>query len=158
LSARQVESEVSRYLGTVTLINIGEGTAVGLVAYLLGMPTPVLWGVMAALLPYIPFLGAMVGIGTTAVVALLTFQETGRALLMPLAYMAINFTQAYLVTPLLLGRRLTLNPVVIFLGLTFWGWMWGVVGALIAVPLLVIFKILCDHSERLAPIGEFLGS
>ncbi|MGH9360311.1 MAG: AI-2E family transporter [Thermoanaerobaculia bacterium] len=155
---RQVELEVSAYLSTMTLINIGLGVAVGLAFYLLGMPNPALWAVMVALLNYVPYLGAIVGVAVMAVVAFLTFAETGEALLVPLAYLVINFVESYFVTPMILGRRLTLNPVVIFLGLTFWGWIWGITGALIAVPLLVAVKIVCDHSETLAPVGEFLGS
>jgi len=155
---RQVQLEVSTYLSTLTLINIGLGAAVGLAFYLLDMPNPVLWAVMVALLNYVPYVGAIVGAAVMAVVAFLTFPETGHAMLVPAAYLVINFVESYFVTPLVLGRRLTLNPVVIFVGLTFWGWIWGVTGALIAVPLLVILKILCDHSESLAPVGEFLGS
>ncbi|HEX5760359.1 MAG TPA: AI-2E family transporter [Thermoanaerobaculia bacterium] len=155
---RQVEDEVSAYLSTITLVNLVLGVAVGLAFYLLDMPNPVLWGLMAALLNYIPYLGAMVGVAIMAVVSFLTFKETGEAMLVPLAYLAINFVESYFLTPMVLGRRLTLNPVVIFIGLTFWGWIWGITGAIIAVPLLVIFKIICDHSEPLAPIGEFLGS
>ncbi|HVF62326.1 MAG TPA: AI-2E family transporter [Thermoanaerobaculia bacterium] len=155
---RQVELEVSAYLSTVTLINIGLGAAVGLAFWLLDMPNPILWGVMVALLNYIPYAGAIIGAAIMAVVAFLTFKETGQAMLVPAAYLLINFAESYFVTPMVLGRRLTLNPVVIFIGLTFWGWIWGVTGALIAVPLMVILKILCDHSARLAPVGEFLGS
>ena len=96
---------------------------------------------MAALLNYIPYVGAIVGIAIMAVVAFLTFKETGardaRAGRLP----GLNFVESYFVTPMVLGRRLTLNPVVIFIGLTFWGWIWGVTGALIAVPLMVILKI-----------------
>jgi predicted PurR-regulated permease PerM len=156
--ARQAQSEVSAYLATMTLINVLLGVAVGLAFYFLGMPNPGLWGLMAALLNYVPYLGALVGIATMAVVAFLSFQDTGQALLVPAAYAALNFVESYFVTPVVLGRRLTLNPVVVFIGLTFWGWIWGTVGALIAVPLLVVFKIFCDHSEPLAPVGELLGS
>jgi predicted PurR-regulated permease PerM len=156
--AREVQSEVSAYLSTMTLINLCLGAAVGLAFHFLGMPNPALWGVMVALLNFIPYLGPLVGVATISVAAFLTFPEAGRALLVPAAYFALNFVESYFVTPLVLGRRLMLNPVVIFVGLTFWGWLWGVVGALIAVPLLVVLKIFCDRSERLAPLGEFLGS
>ncbi len=156
--ARQVQSEVSAYLSTMTLINLCLGAAVALAFHFLGMPNPVLWGVMVALLNFIPYLGPLVGIATMAVVGFLTYPEVGRALLVPAVYFALNFVESSFATPFVLGRRLTLNPVVVFVGLTFWGWLWGVVGALIAVPLLVVLKIFCDRTERLAPLGEFLGS
>ena len=88
---------------------------------------------------------------------LVTFDQAGHALLVPAGYLAVNLVQSQLITPLVLGRRLTLNPVAIFIGLVFWWWLWGVPGAFIAVPILAMFKIFCDHIEALAPVGEFLG-
>jgi predicted PurR-regulated permease PerM len=78
-------------------------------------------------------------------------------MMVPLSFVGLNILESYIVTPLVLGHRLTLNPVVIFLGLTFWGWIWGITGALLAVPIMVVLKIFCDHTEPLRPIGEFLG-
>lgn len=155
--ARQTERHVSAYLATVTLINVGLGVLVALAMKLVGMPNPVLWGVTAGLLNYIPYLGPIATVGVLTLVSLLTFEEFGRALVAPGLYMLLNGIEGYLITPTLLGRRLTLNPVVIFLGLIFWGWLWGIPGALMAVPILATFKIFCDHIEPLAPIGEFLG-
>ncbi|HUP00648.1 MAG TPA: AI-2E family transporter [Gemmatimonadota bacterium] len=155
--ARATEHHISTYLATITLINIGLGVVVGIALSLAGMPNPILWGVSAGLLNYIPYLGAIVMLGVLALVSFVTFEDLGRALVGPLVYLAINSLEGYLVTPALLGRRLLLNPVVIFLGLIFWGWMWGISGALLAVPLLATFKIFCDHIEPLSPIGEFLG-
>lgn len=155
--ARQTELHISTYLSTVTLINIGLGLCVGLAMWAVGMPNPALWGVVAGLLNYVPYLGALVTLSVITVVSLLTFEDLGRAAVAPLIYFAINFTEGSFVTPTVVGRRLTLNPVVVFLGLVFWGWLWGIPGALLAVPLLATFKILCDHIEPLAPIGEFLG-
>ncbi|HET7564366.1 MAG TPA: AI-2E family transporter [Gemmatimonadaceae bacterium] len=155
--ARETETAVSTYLVTVAAVNIGEGAVVAGVMALLGLPNPVLWGVLAALLEFIPYVGATVMIGILTLAGLTTFPSVAHALLAPASYLAINVLQANLVSPLLLGRRLTLNPVAIFVGLAFWWWVWGVVGAFIAVPLLATFKIFCDHIETLAPIGEFLG-
>ncbi|HUF90300.1 MAG TPA: AI-2E family transporter [Gemmatimonadota bacterium] len=155
--ARQTELQISTYLFTVTLINIGMGLCVGLAMWAVGMPNPALWGVVAGLLNFVPYLGALVTLSVITVVSLLTFEDLGRATVAPLVYFAINFTEGSFVTPTVVGRRLTLNPVVVFLGLVFWGWLWGIPGALLAVPLLATFKILCDHIEPLAPIGEFLG-
>jgi predicted PurR-regulated permease PerM len=126
--------------------------------YLLGMPNPWLWGVMAAVLAYIPYLGALVGVSTVTVVAILTFDDIFRIFSVPIVYFTADTIQANLIFPMALGRRLALNPVVIFIWLIFCGWIWSITGALLAVPLLAIIKIIFDHIEQLAPIGEFLGS
>jgi predicted PurR-regulated permease PerM len=155
--ARQIESDVSAYLATVTCINLALGLAVWGVMSWIGLPNAMLWGVLAFVTNYIPYLGAIVMIGVLAMVGLLTFDDVGKALLAPGAFIGLNILESYLVTPMVLGRRLTLNPVVIFLSLTFWGWLWGIAGALLAVPIMVVIKIFCDHSEPLASLGEFLG-
>jgi predicted PurR-regulated permease PerM len=155
--AREMENNISTYLFTVTLINIGVGVAVGVGVWLLKMPNPVLWGVLACVLTYIPYLGAVVGIGILSLAALLVFDDLGHALAVPGVYMVVTFLEGNLITPLILGRRLTLNPVVIFVGLLFWFFLWGIPGALLAVPTLAVFKIICDHVDTLAPIGEFFG-
>lgn len=155
--ARQTERSISTYLVTVTLVNIGLGIVVGVAMRVAGMPNPVLWGVVAAVLNYVPYLGPIVTVAVLTLVSVLTFEDLGRALVPPAVYFAINFMEGSFVTPALLGRRLTLNPVVVFMGLIFWGWLWGVAGALLAVPILATFKIFCDHIEPLSPIGEFLG-
>jgi predicted PurR-regulated permease PerM len=156
--ARQIETEVSTYLFTITLINVLLGMAVWGIMSLIGLPNALLWGALAAVTNYIPYLGAILMIGVLAMVGFLTFEDLGRALMAPGAFIGLNLLESYLLTPLILGRRLTLNPVVIFLGLTFWGWLWGITGAVLAVPIMVVFKIFCDHSEPLAPVGELLGS
>jgi predicted PurR-regulated permease PerM len=155
--ARQVEEEVGRYLGTVTMMNAGIGTAVWISMALVGMPNPLLWGVMVFVSNFVPYLGSILCYIVIAVVGFLTFDTLGRCLLPLGIYLLLNFAEAYVVTPLVLGRRLTLNPVVLFLSLTFWGFLWGIPGAVLAVPIMVVFKIFCDHIEPLAPIGEFLG-
>ncbi len=155
--ARQIEREISAYLATITAINIILGLAVWGIMSLIGLPNPLLWGVLAAVTNYIPYLGALVMIGVLAMVGFVTFDSLGQALMAPGAFVGLNLLESYFLTPMILGRRLTLNPVVIFLGLTFWGWLWGITGALLAVPIMAVFKIFCDHSEALAPVGEFLG-
>jgi predicted PurR-regulated permease PerM len=155
--ARQIEQDVSTYLATITVINLALGLAVwGLMTWI-GVPNPLLWGVLAFVTNYIPYLGAILMIAVLAMVGFLTFDDTARALMAPGAFVGLNLLESYLVTPMVLGHRLTLNPVVVFLGLTFWGWLWGITGALLAVPIMVVLKIICDHSEPLRPIGEFLG-
>lgn len=155
--ARQIETDISAYLVTITIINVGLGLAVWGILTFLGVPNPLLWGVLATVTNYIPYLGAIVMIGVLAMVGFLTFESNTQAMMVPLSFVGLNILESYLVTPLVLGHRLTLNPVVIFLGLTFWGWLWGITGALLAVPIMVVLKIFFDHSEPLRPIGEFLG-
>jgi predicted PurR-regulated permease PerM len=155
--ARQIEQDVSTYLTTITVINLALGLAVwGLMTWI-GIPNPLLWGALAFVTNYIPYVGAIVMIGVLAMVGFLTFEDTAHALMAPGAFVGLNLLESYLVTPMVLGHRLTLNPVVIFLGLTFWGWLWGITGALLAVPIMVVLKIICDRSEPLRSIGEFLG-
>ena len=155
--ARKAESSISTYLITAMAVNVGEGIVVAVVLYFLGMPNPPLWGAVVALLEFVPYLGAATIIIVLSVAALTTFDSVTHALLIPAAFLAINLVQANLVSPLLYSRRLTLNPVALFVGLAFWWWIWGIPGAFIAVPLMATFKIFCDHIDSLAPIGEFLG-
>lgn len=156
--AREIETEVSAYLSTVTFINVVLGLAVWAVMALLGVPNPLLWGVMATVTNYVPYLGAGTMYVVLTGVGFLTFNDLPHALMPVGAFLVCNVLEAYMLTPLILGRRLTLNPVVIFLALSFWGWLWGIAGAVLAVPIVVVFKIFCDHSEPLAPVGEFLGT
>jgi len=155
--ARETEASISTYLFTVAVVNVGLGLVVTLVMLLLKMPNALLWGSLAALAEFIPYVGATVMLGLLAMAGLVTFPTLGHALLVPGAYLAVDVLQANFISPMVLGRRLTLNPVAILVGLVFWWWIWGVGGAFIAVPLLATFKIFCDHIESLAPIGEFLG-
>jgi predicted PurR-regulated permease PerM len=111
----------------------------------------------AALLNYVPYLGALVGMALAGAIGLITFPSPSMAVLPPLAYFICNAIEGSVVTPLTLGRRLELNPVAILIALAFGGWMWGIVGALIGVPLLVVIKVFCDHFESLANFGEFLS-
>jgi predicted PurR-regulated permease PerM len=154
---RETEDDVSYYLLTVSLINAGLGLAVGIAMFILDMPNALLWGVMAGVFNFVPFLGAVTGIGIVGLVALLTFDQAWSIFLPPLSYLCLTSLEAQFVTPALLARRLTLNPLAVFLALIVWTWMWGIAGALLAVPLLATFKICCDHLEPLQPIGTMLG-
>lgn len=155
--ARETESSISTYLLTTSLVNLVEGGVVALVMYAWGMPNPFLWGALVVALEFIPYLGSVVMIVILSVAALTTYDSVGHALLIPASYLAINIVQGNFVSPILLGHKLALNPVAIFVGLTFWFWVWGIPGAFIAVPLVATFKIFCDNIEVLTPIGEFLG-
>lgn len=155
---RQIESEVSTYLFTVATINIGLGCSVALALYVLDVPNPMLWGVMVGLFNFVPYFGDLASVTVLTVVGLLSFDDLWRSLQVPGVFFALTALEGYLVTPLVLGRRLSLNPVVIVLSVLLWSWMWGLLGALLAVPLLVVMKTFCDRVEPLASFGEFLGA
>ncbi|MGE0237395.1 MAG: AI-2E family transporter [Parvibaculaceae bacterium] len=152
-----VEFEVSRYLLTITAINICFGVAVAFAMAVLGMPNALLWGAAATVLNFIPYVGAIIGTAAALIAALITYGTIGPALLPPAAYLLFHTLESAFITPLVVGRRLELNVVAIFISLAFWSWMWGIVGALIAVPILVVVKVFCDHFESLAKFGEFLS-
>jgi predicted PurR-regulated permease PerM len=154
---RETEAQVSVYLLVTTLINIGVGVATGLALALVGMPNPVLWGVIAAVLNFVPYIGGLVNTVILALAAFLAFEDTGQALLVPIVFTAINILEGNLITPWILGRRMRLNTVAVFVGLVFWWYLWGVPGAILAVPMMATLKITCDHIASLAPIGEFLA-
>lgn len=151
-----IQRQTSRYLLTITTINAGLGIAEGVAMYLVGIPNPLLWGVMAFVLNFIPYIGALVGTAVIALVALMTFDNTGQIILAPAVYIFLTSLEGQVVTPSLLGRSLLLNPLVIFVAVMFWGWLWGVPGALMAVPLLVVLKSVCDNIDSWRPLGEFL--
>ena len=140
------------------MVNTGLGIAVGATMYLLGMPNPALWGVLAAVLNYIPYLGAMTGIITVGLASALSFDEPLKITLAPAVYFLFSVLEGNFLMPMVVGRSLALNPVVIFIWLTFWGWVWGIVGAVLAVPLLAFLKIICDHFQSLSTLSEFLGN
>jgi predicted PurR-regulated permease PerM len=155
--AQQVEVAVSKYLFTVAIINVGLGCAVTSALYFLGVPNPILWGVMVATLNFIPYIGDIVSFAVLMIVGLLSFDQLWQSLLVPGVFYLLTAIEGYLVTPLIVSRRLSLNPVVIILSVLFWSWMWGVPGALLAVPILVALKTLCDRIESLRIFGEYLG-
>jgi len=155
--AHEIESHISRYLLTITLINGGLGLAVGTTVGLLGLSNPVMWGVLVAVLNFVPYLGAFTGIICMTIGAILSYDSLGYAMLFPAIYLFIATLEGNLITPYVMGRSLTLNPVIILLSLTFWGWMWGIAGVILAVPILAAFKIFCTHIGQMEPVAEFLS-
>jgi predicted PurR-regulated permease PerM len=153
----QVQRAVTQYMVTTLLINLGQGVAVGLALWGLGMPYPWLWGGLTVVLEFIPYLGAAGMIGLLAVAAFGQFDDTGHILLVPVSYLVIAALQNNLVSPLVYGQRLKLNPVAVFVGVLFWWFLWGVAGVFLAVPFFATLKIFADHVESLAPIATFLG-
>ncbi|GBD57590.1 AI-2E family transporter [Gluconobacter wancherniae] len=153
----QIEQNVSLYLVTITLMNLLVGLANMVQCWATGMPNPLLWGVLAFLLNYIPIIGPLTGVVVYFIVGLFSFPSLLYALVPPSIYLLIHFLEGETITPMLLARRFTLNPVFVMGSLLFWDWMWGISGAFLSVPMLAVFKIVCDHIETLAPLGHVLG-
>ncbi|MBA3521612.1 MAG: AI-2E family transporter, partial [Gemmatimonadales bacterium] len=124
---------------------------------LLGMPNPTLWGVVAGVLNFVPYLGATAMTVILGLAALLAFEDTSRALLVPAVPIVVNMIEGNFLTPMIQGKWMQMNTVALFIGLVFWWYLWGIPGAILAVPMMSAMKIMCDHIESLAPIGEFLG-
>ena len=154
--SQQIQEDISAYLLTITAMNAAVGVATAAAMYLCGLGDPLLWGTTAFLLNYIPILGPLFGVGIFVLVGMLSFDGLGWALLPPALYFGIHLVEGETVTPMLLARRFTLNPVLIILSLVFWFWMWGVLGAILAVPMLAILKIICDRLRPLKALGHFL--
>ncbi len=153
----QAEKVILRYVIVNALVNFGQAIAVTLVLWWLGMPSPILWGLFTFVLEFIPYIGAAIMIALLTLTATATFDSVGRVLLVPGSYLLISTLQNSLVSPLAYGRGLQLNPVAVFIGVLFWWYVWGVVGAFLAVPILAVIKIAADRTERFRPVGEFLG-
>lgn len=154
--AHEIEEHISMYLVTVSLMNLAVGVATALAMWACGVPNPVLWGTVAFVLNYVPILGPFTGIIIFTGVGMLTFDSIWLALLPAALYFSIHLLEGETVTPLLLAHRFTLNPVLVVLSLIFWNWMWGFPGALMAVPMLAVTKIVCDRLRPLAAFGHFL--
>lgn len=155
--AREVESSISRYLVTSAFMNLIEGAVFTAIMYALHMPNPFLWGALVTCLEFIPYVGALMLIAILTIASLTVFDSIGHALFVPGAFVALNLIQGNFVGPVVMGHRLSLNPVAIFIGVAFWWELWGIAGAFIAVPMLASLKIVCDHVGWLDGIGEFLG-
>ena len=154
--SQQVESDISAYLVTITIMNAGVGIATALAMWLTGVGDPILWGTVAFLLNYLPILGTALGVLIFLLAGLLTHDTLWLALLPAGLYLAIHLIEGQTVTPMLLARRFTLNPVLVIVSLVFWFWIWGIPGAILSVPMLAITKIICDRVRPLAAFGHFL--
>lgn len=152
---QQVVDATSTYLGTITIVNLGLGGVVALVLWLLGMPTPLMWGGIVAVLNFIPYLGPIASAVLLALGGLMSFNHASYAFLPALCFVGLHLVEANLVTPTVVGRRLTINPLMILLSLSFWAWVWGTTGALLAVPLLIIIRTIFDAAGK-PDIGGFL--
>ncbi len=155
--AHEIQRNISGYLVTISLMNAAVGVATGIATYFCGLSDPILWGTLAFVLNYVLIIGPLTGVGILFLAGLLTFDTIWQALLPAGIYLVIHVLEGESITPLLLARRFTLNPVLVVLALIFWYWMWGVAGALLAVPMLATFKIVCDRIGPLMALGHFLG-
>jgi predicted PurR-regulated permease PerM len=152
-----VRSELGRYYGGIALINLGLGVATAAVMASLSMPNPVLWGTVAALLNFFPYVGSATTLVLLTIVAFVTFSSGGHVAAVAASYLTLATIEGQVAQPLIVGRRLKLNPIIVFLALWFGGWFWGVAGIVIAVPTLVSLKVVAAHSQRGEPVLEFLS-
>lgn len=153
----EIKGHISKYLFALTLINAAEGALIAAGLAMAGMPAPILWGALHAILNFIPYLGALTGLALTALVSFLTFESVSHAIIPPLIYFAIMVLDNF-AGPMVLGKRLVLNPILVFVSLMFWGWLWGIVGVLVAVPILIALKIICDHLPALQRYGRIISA
>jgi len=142
---RDIERNLAGYLTVVTIINAALGTIVALGTWLIGFPNPVIFGLLAALLNYVPYVGPAVMVIVLFGVGLVTFPLLGHAAIAPIGLIALTTAEGHFVTPTIVGRRLTLNPLLVFLALAFWTWMWGPLGAFLAAPLSIIGLVIFNH-------------
>ena len=154
--SQQIEADISAYLVTITAMNAAVGIATAVAMYFCGLGDPLLWGATAFLLNYVPILGPLFGMGIFLFAGLLSFDSLWWALLPPALYFGIHLIEGETLTPMLLARRFTINPVLVIVALVFWFWMWGVPGAILAVPMLAILKIVSDRVNTLKALGHFV--
>lgn len=155
--AHEIEHYISRYLFLIALINVGFGAVVALALHLIGMPNAMVWGALAAVLNFIPYLGPIAGVIIVAIAGLLAFDNLGQAMLPVTAYLLLHLIEGNAITPLILGKRFTISPAVIFIALLWCIWLWGIVGGLLAGPLLVVAKVICERVPALSTLSECLS-
>jgi predicted PurR-regulated permease PerM len=152
-----IEKTISRYFFLITLINIALGILIAVALAFLRVPNPVFWGILAALTNYIPYAGAAFMIVILSVVACMVF-PLSYAFWVPFVYWALTTIESVVFTPMVLGREMTVHPLFIVLFLSFWGWLWGIPGMILAVPILMTFRIVCEHVPALKPVAVILES
>jgi predicted PurR-regulated permease PerM len=152
-----VRSEVGRYYATISAINLGLAVATALAMMALGMPNPFLWGAVAGVLNFIPYVGSALTLVILTVVAFASFDGVGRVFAVSASYLGLATLEGQIVQPLLVGQRLELNPIIVFLALWFGGWLWGIAGIVMAVPALVTLKVVAEHSVHGGPLVAFLS-
>lgn len=152
-----IRKSISTYLVTITCINTVLGLVVTSTMYLLGFEDPWLWGIVAGLLNFIPYVGPMVTILVLAFVGITTFPDSIKAAISPLLYLCLSTVEGQVITPMVIGQRLELSPVVVFLFLVLWGWIWGPIGMLLAVPIVVAIKIVLENLPSVSALAPLLS-
>ncbi|MGM9486373.1 AI-2E family transporter [Ideonella sp. YS5] len=153
---RSVQREISHFLGALAVVNLGVGIAMSVAAWWLELPNPVLWGTLCGLLNFIPYLGPMIGATMLLMAGLLTFDSLPQIVAPAAALLAIHATESNFISPFYVGKQLSLSPVSMCLSVMFWGWLWGLAGAVMAVPLLVAVRALCKRQRRLRLFNAYL--
>ncbi len=153
---KDIQEHLSSYLLTISAINISLGACVAAAMYYLEVPNALLWGVLAALLNFAPYIGAIFMALILTLVGIMTFDSMADALVLPLTYAGLSIIEGQLITPLMVGRQLSLNTAIVFVAIIFWGWIWGIIGALLAVPILLTIKVMFENIEPLKPISTFI--
>lgn len=156
--ANEIQRSIGGYLITISAMNLAVGIVAGIAMWACGLGDPILWGAFAFLLNFIPILGPLMGIGVLLVAGIVALDWPWHALLPAACYTMIHIAEGVVITPMLLAKRFTLNPVLVIISLFFWHAVWGITGTLLAVPLLAMFKIMCDHIEPLKPVGHVIGA
>ncbi len=157
MALREIEDALGSYLGAITIINAGLGVAVGLSMWAWGMPAPLLFGIGAFVLNFIPYLGSLTGVAMAAAVALVTMEGLFWPAMVAGTYLTLTAIEGQLITPFLVSRRLQMNTVVVFLAVALWAWLWSVIGMVIAVPVLVVMRVLAEHVPGWEKFGNFLA-
>ena len=152
----QIQHEITRYLGTITIINLVLGALTALAMALLGLPNALLWGALAAAMNFIPYVGSGITMVSLGIVSYLTFETWTQILLPPLIFLGLTALEGQLVTPMIMGARLRLNPIAVFISILFWSWMWGIFGVILAVPILAALKIVSGKVRSLRLLNAFL--
>ena len=155
--SHEIQQNISNYLFSVSLINLGLALVVSGGLYFMGVPNAAMWGILVAILNFVPYFGPVAGVLLLAAAGLLASDSLWQGLLPPAWYLLLHLLETNFITPVLLGRRFTLNPVVIFVSLIFWMWLWGVPGALLSVPILVSIKVVCDRVPAMSSVSELLS-
>lgn len=152
-----IERKLSRYLLTIMIINLGLGFAVATLLWAMNMPNPLVFGVIAFVCNFVPYLGPLVSLVAATAVALVSSSGVGLAVAVGLAYLCLTTIEGQIITPYFVGRRLRLNTVVVFIAVSFWAWLWSAIGMLVAVPLLVTISVFCEHVDGLRGLGKLLS-
>ena len=155
--AELAQTQMSRYLMTITTVNIAVGAITACCLWLAGFPDPALWGAVASLLRYIPYLGVSITMILFTIVSAVSYSNPIAIVSAPLSYGLFTAFVGQFIDPFVHGVRFNLNPIVVFLWIFFWGWLWGAPGVLLAVPLLTLFQVICQHTERLLPVAHIIG-